>query len=60
MKCKNHPEEDVVAVCQKFGVGYCRKCCTVGEEGTRCQCTSPNVHCKFRQECLIHYMEKAR
>ena len=56
MKCRYHPEEDAVAVCRKFGYGYCRTCCEATGEGPRCECTSPNVHCKFRQECVIHYM----
>ena len=60
MKCRYHPEEDAVAVCQKFGYGYCRTCCEAGEGDPHCECTSPNVHCKFRQECIISYVDKSR
>ncbi len=60
MKCRYHPDEDAVAVCQKFGYGYCRKCCQApaGERG--CECTAPDVHCKFRQECLVYFGERSR
>lgn len=58
MKCRFHPEEEAMAVCQKFGYGYCRKCCDTAGHGPRCECTSPNVHCEFRQACVIHYLSK--
>ncbi|MDY6935235.1 MAG: hypothetical protein SVZ03_13560 [Spirochaetota bacterium] len=58
MKCRYHPEEDAVAVCQKFGHGYCRKCCDKSDKGTACICPDPNVHCKYRSECLVNYLSK--
>jgi hypothetical protein len=60
MKCRFHPDEDAVAVCQKFGYGYCRNCCQEPKEENGCACTSPEEHCKFRQECLVHYAEGRR
>ncbi len=60
MKCRYHPEEDAVAVCQKFGYGYCLQCCQETEEGKGCACSSPEDHCKFRQECLVHFTDKRR
>jgi len=58
MKCRYHPDEDAVAVCQKFGYGYFRECCGSPKEGQGCACTSPDDHCKFRQECLVYYADK--
>ena len=27
MQCRNHPDREAVAVCQKHAVGFCRECC---------------------------------
>ncbi len=45
-------------VCQKNGFGYCRSCYETTEQGRGSSCTSPDVYCKFRQECVINYKEK--
>lgn len=58
MKCRVHPDEEAVAVCQKFGYGYCRQCCQTPAEGQGCACSSPDEHCKFRQECLVYYADR--
>lgn len=58
MKCRYHPAEDAVAVCQKFGYGYCRECCQAPPDGTGCACPSPKEHCKFRQECLVSFADR--
>lgn len=58
MKCRFHTEEDAVAVCQKFGYGYCRRCCGSPGEEPKCECSSPDEHCKFRQECLVYYADR--
>jgi hypothetical protein len=63
MKCKNHPDEEVMAVCQKFNVGYCTKCCEEQNYDTnvkQCVCTSPNVHCSFRQQCIVYSLSRKR
>ncbi len=60
MKCRYHPDEEAVAVCQKFGYGYCQKCCEAPPDQPGCVCTSPDTHCKFRQECLVYYGAKRR
>lgn len=63
MKCKNHPDKDAVAICEKFGVGYCAGCCEsekIEEDHPLCYCTSPNVHCKFRPQCIVYHQSKKR
>jgi len=63
MKCKNHPERDALAVCQKFNVGYCEECCDssdIDKDQPLCYCTSPDVHCKFRPQCIVFYKHKER
>ncbi len=59
MKCKNHPEEEAMAVCQKFNFGFCKRCCEEASvedlEAMSCYCTSPKVHCNFRQSCMIYF-----
>ena len=60
---KNHPDRDAVAICQKFNIGYCEECCENAEldkEHPFCYCSSPNVHCKYRPQCIIYYKSKKR
>jgi hypothetical protein len=58
VKCRIHPAAEAVAVCQKFGQGYCIRCCQSPPEGEGCACSSPKEHCKFRKECLVYFAER--
>ena len=61
MNCKNHPDKRAMAVCEKFGVGFCDTCCEqeeIDDDHPYCYCSSPKVHCKFRPQCIIYF--KAR
>ncbi len=60
MKCRYHGDQEAVAVCQKFGYGYCRQCCEEGERDPRCGCSSPETHCVFRSGCVVYYMSRRR
>lgn len=63
MQCKNHPEKEAIAICQKFNVGYCEICCEtvkIEDEEPLCYCTSPNVHCKFRSQCIVYHKARKR
>ena len=60
MKCRYHPEEQAIAICQKFGYGYCSRCCGSKNDQPVCACTSPKGHCTFRQECVIHYLSRRK
>jgi hypothetical protein len=50
-KCKNHPGVDGVYYCSKYNYHLCDQCL---------KCSDPNVYCKFRTSCVIHFMEKER
>jgi hypothetical protein len=60
MECRRHPEEEAKAVCEKFGVGYCRLCCDDPDLPEGCGCSSPRQHCKFRSQCLVWEMSRKR
>jgi hypothetical protein len=63
MKCKNHPDQEAMAVCQKFNYAYCELCCeegSIGEDEAGCFCTSPNVHCKFRDQCVVYRLSREK
>ncbi|MEJ5375209.1 MAG: hypothetical protein WHX93_01375 [bacterium] len=60
MKCKKHPEQEAMALCEKFQVGYCHLCCDDPELPDGCMCTSPTVHCQFRTRCIVWEMSKNR
>jgi hypothetical protein len=53
MKCRNHPEREAVAVCQKLGTGFCATCCECPDAAACCGCLDPAVYCQFRTGCLI-------
>ena len=58
MRCKNHPDREAVAICQKLGAGFCGACCDCSDAATCCNCLDPQVYCTFRTQCLI--WEQAR
>jgi hypothetical protein len=51
--CRRHPEALSVAQCFKHGHGVCAGCL---ENEPRC--FDPDLYCKFRPQCLIHFQEK--
>jgi hypothetical protein len=60
MKCRNHPDQDAVALCQKIGTGFCAACCDCEETTVCCGCLDPQVYCQFRPQCLIWELSRAR
>ncbi|MBU4276754.1 MAG: hypothetical protein KKC30_08455 [Proteobacteria bacterium] len=51
--CRNHPDRPSVAMCQKYGHGYCLECLE-----TDAHCSDPDIYCKFREQCLVHFHYK--
>jgi len=60
MKCRNHPEQDATALCQKLGVGFCTACCACEETAACCGCLDPQVYCQFRSQCLVWELSRPR
>lgn len=60
MKCRNHPDRDATAICQKLGTGFCAECCECGNPAECCGCLDPQVYCTFRTQCLIWEMSRER
>ena len=60
MKCRNHPDRDAAAICQKLGAGFCRECCECRDVAACCGCLDPQVYCTFRTQCLIWEMSRQR
>jgi len=54
--CQNHPEREAVARCIKFNRRFCSECMESGEA----ECLSPDSHCKYRPQCLVWEMARAR
>jgi len=59
-RCKFHPEREAVALCEKFGVGYCQGCCEDPALPEGCTCSSPGQHCRFRSQCIVWERSKER
>lgn len=51
--CRNHPDRKSVAMCQKYGHGYCLECLENDPH-----CSDPDIYCKFREQCLVHFHYK--
>ncbi len=50
MACCNEYEADRQTYpCRKYGIEVCSACL---------RCKDPDLYCKFRSACLIHFMEK--
>ncbi len=47
--CTNHPDTKGVYRCEKYGVDLCEKCI---------KCRDPELYCKHRTACAIHFLEK--
>jgi len=60
MKCRNHPERDAIATCQKYETGFCEECCECLNIDYCCECLDPKLYCKFRTQCLIWEMSRDR
>jgi hypothetical protein len=53
MQCRNHPDREATAICQKYGKGFCGACCECVAAEQCCDCLDPKIYCTFRQQCLI-------
>lgn len=47
--CDEHDEDAVLYDCMKHQVKVCAACA---------RCKDPELYCKFRPSCMIHFMEK--
>lgn len=48
-KCINHPDVETTYVCMKHNIGLCEKCL---------ECRDPDLYCKYRSACPIHFLSK--
>ena len=48
-KCINHPDQETSYVCMKHNNYYCEDCL---------KCPDPEIYCKFRSSCPIHFISK--
>jgi hypothetical protein len=53
MQCKNDPEREAIAVCQKHETGFCQECSECLDIDQCCDCLDPRLYCKFRTRCII-------
>ncbi len=60
MQCRNHPDREAVAVCQRFDTGYCRECCGCLSVAHCAECTDPKNYCTFRTQCIIPEIARER
>ncbi len=60
MKCRNHPDREAAAVCQRFDTGYCRECCDCPRAEHCAECIDPKNYCKFRTQCIIQETARER
>jgi len=60
MRCRNHPDREAVAVCDKHQVGFCAECCECEEATDCCGCVDPALHCQSRSQCLIWEWSRER
>jgi len=60
MKCRNHPDREAIATCQKYETGFCEECCECLNIDYCCECIDPKLYCKFRTQCLIWEMSRDR
>jgi len=47
--CNEHPDRETSYMCTKHGIYMCEECMT---------CRDPQLYCKFRTSCTIHFMGK--
>jgi hypothetical protein len=60
MKCRNHPDREAIAYCQKHETGFCLECCECLNIDECCECLDPRLYCKFRTQCVIWERAKER
>ncbi len=48
-KCVNHPDRETPYKCMKHNIHQCDLCL---------ECRDPDIYCKFRTSCPIHFMSK--
>lgn len=60
MHCRNHPDREATALCQKHGTGFCAACCECREARECCGCLDPAVYCQFRRQCLVWELSRER
>ena len=60
MQCRNHPDREAVAVCQKHPVGFCRECCECFSADRCAECVDPQNYCKSRTQCIIREIARER
>jgi hypothetical protein len=47
--CINHPDRQTPYQCMKHDIYLCQACL---------HCRDPEIYCKYRPSCPIHFMEK--
>ena len=60
MQCRNHPDREAFALCQKNETGFCMTCCEFMNIDHCCECASPKLYCKFRTQCMIWELSRDR
>ena len=48
-KCIHHPDRETSYQCLKHQLFFCDECL---------ECRDPNLYCKFRSACPIHFISK--
>jgi len=48
-RCKFHPERETAYKCMKHNYYLCKECL---------ECRDPDIYCKFRPSCPIHFLSK--
>jgi hypothetical protein len=49
--CVNHPERETSYGCMKHTIYMCEECL---------DCRDPDLYCKFRSSCPIHFLTKRK
>lgn len=49
--CDQYNEDDAHFECQKHQIKMCKACA---------KCRDPELYCKFRPSCLIHFLDKEK
>lgn len=49
--CVNHPDKETGYACMKHDIYMCEKCLV---------CRDPEIYCKFRSSCPIHFITKRK
>ena len=49
--CINHPDRETSYICEKYNIYMCEQCM---------HCRDPEIYCKFRTACPIHFITKRK